>query len=56
MDPRKSKVVEFWFFGGLSLEETAEVLKVCPDTVLRDWRMAKAWLGRELGAEKGHAA
>jgi RNA polymerase sigma factor (sigma-70 family) len=56
LDPRKSKVVELRFFGGLSLEETAEVLKVCPDTVLRDWRMAKAWLGRELGVEKGHAA
>jgi RNA polymerase sigma factor (TIGR02999 family) len=56
VDPRKSKVVELRFFGGLSLEDTAEVLKVCPDTVLRDWRMAKAWLGRELGAEKGHAA
>jgi len=53
LDPRKSQVVELRFFGGLSLEETAEVLKVCPDTVLRDWRMAKAWLGRELGAEKG---
>lgn len=56
VDPRKSKVVELRFFGGLSLEETAEVLKVCPDTVVRDWRMAKAWLGRELGAEKDHAA
>ena len=56
LDPRKSQVVELRFFGGLSLEETAEVLKVCPDTVLRDWRMAKAWLGRELGAEKDHAA
>jgi RNA polymerase sigma factor (TIGR02999 family) len=56
VDPCKSKVVELRFFGGLSLEETAEVLKVCPDTVLRDWRMAKAWLGRELGAEKDHAA
>jgi RNA polymerase sigma factor (TIGR02999 family) len=55
VDPRKSKVVELRFFGGLSLEETAEVLKVCPDTVLRDWRIAKAWLGRELGAEKDHA-
>ena len=56
LDPRKSQVVELRFFGGLSLEETAEVLKVHPDTVLRDWRMAKAWLGRELGAEKDHAA
>jgi len=56
VDPRKSKVVELRFFGGLSVEETAEVLKVCPDTVLRDWRMAKAWLGRELGAEKERAS
>jgi len=56
LDPRKSRVVELRFFGGLSLEETAEVLEVCPDTVLRDWRMAKAWLGRELGADKGDAA
>ena len=48
-DPRKSKVVELRFFGGLSVEETAEVLKVSPDTVLRDWRLAKAWLAREMG-------
>ena len=49
VDPRKSKVVELRFFGGLSVEETAEVLKVSPDTVLRDWRLAKAWLTREMG-------
>jgi len=42
-------VVELRFFGGLSVEETAEVLKVSPDTVLRDWRLAKAWLAREMG-------
>ena len=48
LDPRKSQVVELRFFGGLSVEETAEVLKVCPDTVMRDWKMAKMWLGREL--------
>jgi RNA polymerase sigma factor (TIGR02999 family) len=48
-DARKSQVVELRFFGGLSVEETAEVLKVCPDTVQRDWRLAKAWLGREMG-------
>ena len=46
---RKSKVVELRFFGGLSVVETAEVLKVSPDTVLRDWRLAKAWLAREMG-------
>jgi RNA polymerase sigma factor (TIGR02999 family) len=44
IDPRKSKVVELRFFGGLSVEETAEVLKVSPLTVKRDWSMAKAWL------------
>jgi RNA polymerase sigma factor (TIGR02999 family) len=46
--PRKSQVVELRFFGGLSVEETAEVLKVSPETVLRDWRLAKVWLKREL--------
>lgn len=51
LDPRKSQVVEMRFFGGLSVEETAEVLKVSPDTVLRDWRLAKLWLLRELGGE-----
>jgi RNA polymerase sigma-70 factor (ECF subfamily) len=45
---RQSKVVEMRFFGGLSVEETAEVLAVSPDTVMRDWRAAKAWLYREL--------
>jgi len=49
VDPRKSKVVELRFFGGLSVEETAEVLKVSPDTILRDWRLAKTWLAREMG-------
>jgi len=48
VDGRKSRVVELRFFGGLSVEETAEVLKVSPDTVMRDWRLAKAWLWREL--------
>ena len=48
LDSRKSQVVELRFFGGLSVEETAEVLKVCPDTVMRDWKMAKLCLGREL--------
>jgi RNA polymerase sigma factor (TIGR02999 family) len=48
VDERKSKVVELRFFGGLSVEETAEVLKVSPDTVARDWRLAKAWLLREM--------
>jgi len=47
-DERKSKVVELRFFGGLSVEETAEVLNVSPNTVIRDWSLAKAWLNREL--------
>jgi RNA polymerase sigma factor (sigma-70 family) len=46
--PRQSRVVELRYFGGLSMEETAEVLKVSPETILRDWRMAKAWLLRQL--------
>lgn len=52
VDPRKSQVVELHFFGGLNLEETAEVLKVSSDTVQRDWKMAKSWLRCELSGEK----
>ena len=48
IDPRKARVVEMKFFGGLTVEETAAELKVSPDTVMRDWRLAKAWLSREL--------
>ena len=48
VDDRKSKVVEMRFFGGLSVEETAHVLNVSPDTVMRDWKMAKVWLLREM--------
>jgi RNA polymerase sigma factor (TIGR02999 family) len=51
LDPRKSLVVELHFFGGLNLEETAEVLKVSSDTVLRDWKLAKSWLRCELSGE-----
>ena len=51
VDPRKSRVVELRFFGGLSVEETAEVLNVSPETVKRDWKLAKAWLLRELSHE-----
>lgn len=51
IDRRKSQVVELRFFGGLSVEDTAKVLKVSPETVLRDWRFAKAWLLRELSRE-----
>ena len=47
-DERKSRVVELRFFGGLSVEETASMLRVSPDTVMRDWRLAKAWLLREM--------
>jgi RNA polymerase sigma factor (TIGR02999 family) len=50
LDPRKVQVVEMRFFGGLSVEETAEVLKVSPVTVMRDWSSAKAWLYREMTA------
>jgi RNA polymerase sigma factor (TIGR02999 family) len=48
MDPRKARVVELRFFVGLSVEETAEVLKISPQSVMRDWKLAKAWLNREL--------
>jgi RNA polymerase sigma-70 factor (ECF subfamily) len=51
-DARKSQVVELKFYGGLTAEETAEVLKVSTETVVRDWRLAKAWLLRELSQEK----
>ncbi|HEY7910493.1 MAG TPA: sigma-70 family RNA polymerase sigma factor [Blastocatellia bacterium] len=51
MDPRKSRIVELRFFGGLSVEETAEVLKISPRTVLREWSLAQAWLYRELGGK-----
>lgn len=51
-DERKSKVVELRFFGGLSVEETAEVLSVSPVTVMRDWGLAKVWLLRELDKRK----
>lgn len=50
IDERKSRVVELRFFGGLSVGETAEVLKISPDSVMRDWRLAKAWLAREMTA------
>ena len=51
LDPRKSKLVELRFFGGLSVEETAAILKVSPFTVIRDWTFAKVWLHREMSAE-----
>ena len=48
VDPRKSRIVELRFFGGLSVKETAEVVKVSSDTVMRDWKVARAWLLTEL--------
>jgi len=54
-DPRKAHVIELRFFGGLSVEETAEVLKISPITVMRDWSTARAWLYRELSGVAGAA-
>jgi RNA polymerase sigma factor (TIGR02999 family) len=56
VDERKSRVVEMRFFGGLTVQESAEVLKVSQDTVMRDWKMAKVWLLRELNGEKHRGA
>jgi len=56
VDARKSQVVEMRFFGGLSVEETAEVLKVSNETVLRDWKLARSWLRRELSGERPDGA
>jgi RNA polymerase sigma-70 factor, ECF subfamily len=50
IDERKSQIVELRFFGGLSVEETAEVMKIAPITVIREWNKAKAWLYRELAS------
>jgi RNA polymerase sigma factor (TIGR02999 family) len=56
LDPRRSQVVELRFFGGLSNEEIAEVLKISPNTVTRDWNVAKAWLYREMSEEEDDEA
>lgn len=53
-DQRKGQIVELRFFGGLSIDETAEVLGVSPGTVMRDWTLAKAWLHREMSGEATH--
>jgi RNA polymerase sigma factor (sigma-70 family) len=53
-DERKSRVVEMRFFAGLGVEETAAVLAVSPETVKRDWRIARLWLRRELDHKKDH--
>jgi RNA polymerase sigma factor (TIGR02999 family) len=54
IDVRRSQVVELRFFGGLNNEEVAEVLKISPNTVTRDWNVAKAWLYREMNKEQDH--
>jgi RNA polymerase sigma factor (TIGR02999 family) len=54
IDPRKVQVVELRFFGGLTVEETAEVLRTSPETVTRDWKMARTWLFRELNSPMNH--
>jgi RNA polymerase sigma-70 factor, ECF subfamily len=51
MDERKSRVIELRFFGGLSVEETAAVLKISPQSVMRDWKLAKAWMALQLGGK-----
>jgi RNA polymerase sigma factor (TIGR02999 family) len=56
IDPRKSQVVELRFFGGLSVKETGEVLRVSEETVERDWRLAKLWLLHELSGEERDGA
>jgi RNA polymerase sigma factor (TIGR02999 family) len=48
MDPRRAQVIELRFFGGLTVEQTAEVLSISPQSVMRDWKLARAWLAREL--------
>ena len=53
MDARKGRVVELRYFGGLSVEETAEILGISPETAKRDWKMAKTWLFSELTGKKG---
>jgi RNA polymerase sigma-70 factor, ECF subfamily len=55
-DERKSRVIELRFFGGLSVDQTASVLKVSPATVMGDWRLAKAWLQREMRGDRSHDA
>ena len=55
-DARKSRVVELRFFGGLEVEETAAVLQVSQDTVMRDWKLAKAWLQRQMRVEGSNDA
>ncbi|MDQ3254351.1 MAG: ECF-type sigma factor [Acidobacteriota bacterium] len=53
VDKREARVIEMRYFGGLSVEETAAVLEVSENTVIRDWALAKAWLRREMDGERG---
>jgi RNA polymerase sigma factor (TIGR02999 family) len=53
MDERKSRVIELRFFGGLTVEEAAAVLKISPQSVMRDWKLAKAWMALQLGGKSG---
>lgn len=53
IDPRKARVIELRFFGGLSVEETASALGISPQSVLRDWKLAKVWMIREMAASCG---
>jgi DNA-directed RNA polymerase specialized sigma subunit len=55
-DPRKCRIVELRFFGGLTVDETAEVLRLSPITIIREWNKTKAWLYRELGPERCNGA
>jgi len=52
MDPRRAQVIELRFFGGLTVEETGQVLKISPQSVMRDWKLARAWLARELNRDR----
>ena len=56
VDERKSRVVDLRFFAGVDVKETAQVLKVSNETVMRDWKLAKVWLLRDLGRSKHHGA
>jgi RNA polymerase sigma factor (TIGR02999 family) len=56
IDPRRAQVIELRFFGGLTVEETGHVLQVSPQTVMRDWKLARAWLARELSPQSARGA
>ena len=54
LDPRKAQIVELRFFAGLTVDEAATVLKISPQTVLRDWNLSKTWLAREMSRPNGN--